>query len=224
MLPEFTDHKYLPHDVAILLGPWKKIMKKNSAQRYFKKIANQCEDYSDILELYPYGRCEYLEDFYDLHRIICTGNETIINELFALQAWYGSRSHIVTSLLILFHPNKKFLYILEQLKKVAREENQWLINLAFNHINDSVCIEDKTTMRHVSQIIKTSESLTSMPYFIRANLLPSQSKRIKQEHEILKTIYKNEGVTKATEYWESTLQAYLQRDLMSLQKIDLSDR
>ena len=220
---DFADHKYFPSDVCNLIGPYMKVLNPSSAKTYFKKIAKQCECYPDVLELYPYARCEYLEDFYELHRIICTGNETIINELYEMKAWYGWRAHIATALLILFHPNEKFIPLLEELKERAHEKNLWLINLAYCQIKDCVNEEDEASYKHVKLIKKTSESLKQLPYFIRANVRESQSKRIRLEQERLKKIYKSEGLTKATEYWKNTLNFYLQKDFMSLQKIDLSE-
>ena len=200
---EYINKQYWLEDLYGLIrnSPYRQVMGEGIIY-YIEKIHRKCSDYQDILELYPNVKCEYLEEVYELHKLVSTHNDTIINELFDC----GWRGQIIASLLILLKPDKKYEEQITEIHDSITNTNKKMI---FKLTLD-VLTQKNTEFNSQCEFIRNSfKQLTQQPYFLRANISEKYESRLISEKKEFTKIYKEQGVKDANNFLDGTLLQYL---------------
>ena len=199
-LDQFYQNKcYFPDDVFgfIRNTPYRFIMGKGIFW-FIKKIEQKCLDHKEILHLYPQVKCEYLEEVYNLHKILSTRNEQLIFELFE-STWRGE---IIAALIILFFPDSKFE---DKLINCFKSQPQ---NKVLELAKVGLYTRSDELFQKIDNIKSHLEKLEKQPFVIRANITEKYGKRFVEEHKMILETYKEKGLKEARIKLKGTLFAY----------------
>ena len=199
---EYINKKYWLDDLYGLIShsPYREVHGEGIIY-YIEKIHRKCNDYQNILEQYPNVKCEYLEEVYQLHKLVSTHNDTIISELFEC-SWRGQ---VIAALLILLKPDRKYE---SQIKEIHDNITHSKKKVIFKLTLDLLSNNKNEFHSKCDYIMGLLNQLPQQPYFLRANISEKYEKRLILEKEQFSDIYKKHGVQKANDFLQGSLLKY----------------